>query len=112
MAVSKRSGPDFLFLANKHSNKITDLQKNKEVNLTFHNNSNQDWISVTGEAVKVTNEDPRIKEIYSKTVSAWFGDLGDGTHDGGPEDPRMCLIEVRSKCKLRSLSSSEWLWGK
>ncbi|SMR43443.1 unnamed protein product [Zymoseptoria tritici ST99CH_1A5] len=97
MAVSKRSGPDFLFLANKHSNKISDLQSNKEVNLTFHDKSNQDWVSVTGEAVKTSGDDPRIKEIYSKVVSAWFGDLGDGVHNGGPEDPRMYLVEVRSK---------------
>ena len=25
---------------------------------------------------------------------AWFGDLGDGVHDGGPSDPRMAIIEV------------------
>lgn len=30
-------------------------------------------------------------------MSAWFGDIGDGVHDGGPEDPRMALIEVQSK---------------
>jgi hypothetical protein len=27
-------------------------------------------------------------------VSAWFGDLGDGVHTGGPEDPRVELIVV------------------
>lgn len=26
-----------------------------------------------------------------------FGDLGDGVHTGGPEDPRMALIEIKSK---------------
>lgn len=97
MAVSKRSGPDFLFLANANSTKFKDLDKNKEVNLSFRNSKNEDWISVTGEAVKTTTDDPRIKEIYSKGVSAWFGDVGDGVHTGGPEDPRMELIEVQSK---------------
>lgn len=97
MAVSKRSGPDFLYLANAHSNKMTDLSQNKEVNITFHDSSKQDWISVTGEAVTASNDDPRIKQIYSKIVSAWFGDLGDGVHTGGPEDPRMSLIEVKAK---------------
>lgn len=99
MAVSKRNGPDFLYLANKHSNKMTDLAKNQEVNITFHDSSKQDWISVTGEAVTTSSEDPRIKQIYSKIVSAWFGDLGDGVHTGGPEDPRMSLIEIKAKCK-------------
>lgn len=97
MAVAKRTGPDFLFLANTNSTKFEDLDKNKEVNITFHDSKTQDWISVSGEVVATTTDDPRIKEIYSKTVSAWFGDVGDGVHNGGPEDPRMKLIEVQSK---------------
>lgn len=98
MAVAKRSGPDFLFLANANSQKFTDIETNKITNLYFHDSSTQDWISVTGETVTSDNSDPRIKEVYNKYVSAWFGDLGDGKHTGGPEDPRMKLIEVQPKC--------------
>lgn len=97
MAVN-RSGPDFLLLANANSKKFDDIEKNKIANLYFQDSSNQDWISVTGEAVTSSNTDPRIKEIYNKYISAWFGDLGDGTHDGGPDDPRMKLIEIQPKC--------------
>lgn len=79
---------------------MTDLAKNQEVNITFHDSSSQDWISITGEAVTASSDDPRIKQIYSKIVSAWFGDLGDGIHTGGPEDPRMSLIEVKAKCEV------------
>ena len=99
MAVAKRTGPDFLFIANANSQKFDDIKKNKVANVYFHDSGNQDWISITGEAVTSSNDDPRIKEIYSKGVSAWFGDLGDGVHTGGPEDPRMKLIEVQAKCK-------------
>lgn len=98
MAVAKRTGPDFLFLANAHSQKFSDLEKAKETNISFHNSSNQDWVSITGEATTTSNDDPRIKEVYSKAAGAWFGDLGDGVHTGGPEDPRMTLIEVKAKC--------------
>lgn len=97
MAIAKRSGPDFLYLANANSEKFSDLEKNKEACIIFQNSSNQDWISITGEAVTSSNDDPRIKEIWSKGVSAWFGDLGDGVHTGGAEDPRMKLIEIQSK---------------
>lgn len=97
MAVSKRVGPDFLFLSNKHSAKFADIAKNPTVQITFQNNSNQDWVSVSGEAVVASNSDPRIKELYAKPIKAWFGDLGDGVHTGGPEDPRMALIEVKAK---------------
>jgi general stress protein 26 len=100
MAVAKRTGPDFLFLANAHSQKFNDLENGPpEVNVSFLNSSNQDWVSVTGECVTSDNADPRIKEIWSKGTKAWFGDLGDGVHTGGPEDPRMKLIEIKAKRK-------------
>lgn len=97
MAVAKRVGPDFLYLANKHSAKFEDLDGNKEVMIAFQDSSTQNWVSITGTATTVDNSDPRIKDLHSKFVSAWFGDLGDGVHTGGPEDPRMTLIEVKSK---------------
>jgi general stress protein 26 len=98
MAVAKRTGPDFLFLANAHSQKFNDLENGPpEANVSFINSSNQDWVSVTGECVTSDNSDPRIKEVWSKGTKAWFGDLGDGVHTGGPEDPRMKLIEIRAK---------------
>ncbi|KAF2827695.1 hypothetical protein CC86DRAFT_393769 [Ophiobolus disseminans] len=97
MAVAKRIGPDFLFLANKHSQKFVDLDQNKEVQITFQDSKTQDWISVSGTATTTDNSDPRIKDVWSQLTRAWFGDLGDGKHTGGPEDPRMTLIEIKSK---------------
>ncbi|OQV02634.1 hypothetical protein CLAIMM_07791 [Cladophialophora immunda] len=97
MAVAKRSGPDILYLANKHSKKFQDLDKNKEVQITFQDSKTQDWISISGIATTASNDDPRIKELYSTGVSAWFGDLKDGVHDGTWKDPRMSLIEIQSK---------------
>lgn len=98
MAVAKRNGPDFLFLANKDSTKFSDLSQNKEVQISFQDaKSTQNWISVSGTAITTSNSDPRIKDVWSRATGAWFGDLGDGTHTGGPEDPRMTLIEVKSK---------------
>ncbi|KAL8995427.1 MAG: hypothetical protein Q9169_004839 [Polycauliona sp. 2 TL-2023] len=97
MAVAKRVGPDFLFLANNHSEKFSDLKNDKTAQVTFQNSSDMSWVSVSGEAVTTSNDDPRIKQVYSKGVNAWFGDLGDGVHTGMPEDPRMSLIEVKAK---------------
>lgn len=102
MGVAKRTGPDFLFLAHKGAEKFEDIKNSKMVNLSFQNNSNTDWISITGEAVTTSNDDPRIKEVYTKMVAAFFGDLGDGVHNGGPDDPRMTLIEVQAKCRFFS----------
>jgi general stress protein 26 len=98
MALAKRTGPDFLFLANAHSQKFKDIEANKEVNVSFQDTKSQDWISVSGTATTASNSDPRIKEVWSRGAAAWFGDLGDGVHNGTAEDPRMSLIEVKSKC--------------
>lgn len=29
-------------------------------------------------------------------MKTWLGDLGDGKHDGGPEDPRIGVIRVKA----------------
>jgi general stress protein 26 len=97
MAIARRDGPDFLFLSNAHSQKFNDLEQNKEVQISFQDTKTQDWISISGTATTTSNSDPRIKEVWSRGAAAWFGDLGDGTHTGGPEDPRMTLIEIKSK---------------
>lgn len=97
MAIAKRDGPDVLYLANKNSRKFDDLEDNKEVQVTIQDTKTQDWISISGTATTVSSEDPRIKELYTSTISAWFGDLKDGVHDGTWKDPRMALIEVKSK---------------
>jgi general stress protein 26 len=97
MAVGKRSGLDILFLSNGHSKKFSDLEQNKEVQVTFQDSKTQDWISISGTATTVSNTDPRIKDIWSSPIRAWFGDLGDGKHDGSADDPRMTLIEVKAK---------------
>ncbi|KIW95922.1 uncharacterized protein Z519_02988 [Cladophialophora bantiana CBS 173.52] len=97
MAVAKRSGPDILYLANRHSKKFQDLDKNKEVQIIFQDSKTQDWISISGAATTASSDDPRVKELYTSGVSAWFGDLKDGVHDGTWKDPQMSLIEVHSK---------------
>ncbi|KAJ9620892.1 hypothetical protein H2203_007478 [Taxawa tesnikishii (nom. ined.)] len=95
MAIAKRSGPDFLFLANNHSQKFSDLKdSNGTCSLVFQNSSSQDWVSISGTAT-TSSSDPRIKEIWNRGAAAWFGDLGDGKHDGSASDPRMTLIEVK-----------------
>ncbi|KAK5949097.1 hypothetical protein OHC33_009838 [Knufia fluminis] len=95
MAISKRNGPDILYLANKNSRKFDDLATNDEVQIIIQD-KNQNWISISGKATKTDNNDPRIKDLYSSTISAWFGDAKDGVHDGTWKDPRMSLIEVKS----------------
>ncbi len=96
MGIAKRVGPDFLFLANKHSQKFQDIENSNQAQITFQDSSTQNWVSVTGTITTAANDDPRIKELYSPAIKAWFGDLGDGVHNGTADDPRMALIEVKT----------------
>ncbi|KAL5413539.1 hypothetical protein PMIN06_007710 [Paraphaeosphaeria minitans] len=97
MAIGKRIGPDILFLSNGHASKVSDLARNNECQVTFQDSKTQDWISLSGTAATVSNTDARIKDVWSPPIRAWFGDLGDGKHDGSADDPRMTLIEFRPK---------------
>ena len=38
-----------------------------------------------------------VRKYYSPALKAWLGDLEDGKHDGGPEDPRIGVIKVEAK---------------
>jgi hypothetical protein len=40
------------------------------------------------------NSKSDIDHSFTCSVSAWFGDLHDGVHKGGPTDPRVSVIVV------------------
>lgn len=45
-----------------------------------------------------------IRRHYSPALKVWLGDLRDGVHDGGPDDPRIALIRVTSETVSYSIS--------
>lgn len=97
MAVSRREACDFQYLCNIHSAKVREMRANPHVNITFFDDGGDlSWASISGVATLSGREDPRVREIYSPVVAAWFGDLGDGVHSGGADDPRMCLVNVKA----------------
>ena len=62
-----------------------------------------EWASVSGTASVITDRE-KVKEYYSPALKAWLGDLQDGKHDGGPDDPRIGVIKVSSKTISYSIS--------
>jgi general stress protein 26 len=83
-----------VFHANVESGKTEDLKADSDVNLGFLN-SYGEWASISGKADIVTDRS-EVEKFYSVALKAWIGDLEDGTHDGGPQDPRICLIKVKT----------------
>ncbi|CCG82487.1 Protein bli-3 [Taphrina deformans PYCC 5710] len=84
---------------------VSDIRSNPAVNITFFNNSDMSWVSISGTAT-VSQNDPRIREYYSPVVSAWFGDMGDGVHSGNADDPRMSLLSVKTERVSYYMSTS------
>ncbi|WVQ84532.1 hypothetical protein IAT38_006686 [Cryptococcus sp. DSM 104549] len=96
MAVSKIT-PDwkFQFIYDKDSYKDTEVENDINVNISADGTlQNKGWASIAGKA-KRNNSPDAVKELYTPTLKAWFGDKGDGVHDGSPTDPRMAVLEVR-----------------
>ena len=83
-----------LFHANSESGKTDDLALDHDINLSFLTPSGE-WASIGGKTSVETDRDI-VKKFYSPALKAWIGDLGDGKHDGGPDDPRICVIRVKA----------------
>jgi hypothetical protein len=45
----------------------------------------------------IVTDSQTIKKYYSSGLKAWLGDLGDGKYNGGPEDPRIGVIRVKTE---------------
>ena len=78
------------------------MQKNPDVNLGFLNSSGE-WASISGKA-KIETDKEEIRKHYTPALKIWLGDLQDGTHDGGPDDPRIAMIRISSDTVSYSVS--------
>lgn len=96
MATQARAaGTDLWFVTNVETAKIDELIADPHVNLGYYRESTREYVSVSGLA-HVTQDRARIHELYKPDWRAWFGDEG-GERDGGPNDPRLALIEVEAQ---------------
>lgn len=93
--MKEYGGIDLIFCTNTETGKVVDINDDPNVNISFLDSSGQ-WASLSGTSRVVTQTDI-IKKYYSRSLKVWLGDLGDGKHDGTPNDPRIGVIKVESK---------------
>jgi len=93
MAPASTEGLHFSFLANSDSYKTDEIEADPHVNVSFFEPGSNHWASISGTA-KLSKDRELVKKLWSPFVKAWFGDLGDGTHKGDENDPRVTVIEV------------------
>lgn len=103
------NGIDLIFHANTESGKTDDLKNDPDINLAFLNSSGE-WASISGKA-SVETDRAIVHKYYSPALKAWIGDLGDGKHDGGPDDPRICAIKVKALTAQYATSKKTALGG-
>jgi general stress protein 26 len=89
---TQADGADLWFVTDVESHKLDELAFDPNVNLAYYRDGSREWVSVSGTAI-VTQDRRLIHELYQKDWKAWFGDEG-GARDGGPDDPRLALIQV------------------
>lgn len=113
VAGKENNGTTLIFHMNSHSGKYDDITNHpSQINLAFLTSSNGDWASISGTAEIKTAESKNpetmalIKKHYTQSLKAWIGDLGDGVHDGGPDDPRLGIIIVKAKTATYALHKS------
>ncbi|KAI0746030.1 hypothetical protein C8Q76DRAFT_47830 [Earliella scabrosa] len=82
-----------VFIANRASHKFDEIENDGHVNVSFFDESSTNWASYSGIA-KISQDKEKIAKHWNTTISAWFGDLGDGVHKGDQNDPRVAIIEV------------------
>lgn len=85
---------DFWFVTDIDSDKVDEIRDDAHVNIAYYRDRTKEWVSVSGIA-RVTQDRGKIGELYSPDWRIWFGDEG-GEKTGGPDDPRMALIEVEA----------------
>lgn len=109
IAAKEGNGVDLIFHTNTESGKTDDLDFDNDINIAFLTPSGE-WASVSGKAT-VEVDRAQVKKYYSAALKAWIGDLGDGIHDGGPDDPRVGLIKVKAITAQYAISKRTAIGG-
>jgi general stress protein 26 len=88
----RTDGVDLWFMTSTDTHKVEELRANPEVNVAYFKDGSKEWVSVSGRA-RLTQDRDRIHQLYKPDWKAWLEDQG-GARNGGPDDPRIALIEV------------------
>ena len=93
LQTQKRTdGMDLWFMTSTETHKVDELRANPEVNVAYFKDGSKEWVSVSGRA-RLTQDRDRIHQLYKPDWKAWLEDQG-GARNGGPDDPRIALVDV------------------
>jgi general stress protein 26 len=79
---------DLWFFTGHSTSKIHELQQHQQVNVSYANVDDNEYVSVSG-AASVVRDREKIRELWNPVYTAWFPD--------GLEDPDLCLLKVEGQ---------------
>lgn len=98
MALADLEDGTMWFFTNKFSEKVDEIKDNSHVNLAFADKINSNYISISGKAIMVKDQD-EINKRYTTELNEWFPD--------GKQDVRLTLLKITpSKAEYWDNSSS------
>jgi len=78
---------DLWFFADEASDLITQVRRNRSVNVSFSNDKSSEWTSVSGTA-EVVHDRGKAEELWGAPLKVWFPD--------GLETPGITLLKVHA----------------
>ena len=78
---------DLWFFTDGDTDKAREIQANPQVNVSFSNDKQSEWTSITGTA-EVVHDRRKAEQLWSKPLEAWFPD--------GLETDGLSLIKVHA----------------
>ena len=78
---------DLWFFTDADSDKARQIAANPEVNVSFSNDKQSEWTSITGTAELVSDRQ-KAEQLWSKPLETWFPD--------GLETPGLSLLKVHA----------------
>lgn len=76
---------DLWFFTSDQTHKVTEIQKDARVNVSYSKPDDDSYVSVSGRAEMVKDK-AKIEELWNPILNAWFPD--------GLNDPSLCLLKV------------------
>lgn len=77
---------DLWFFTREHSPKMEEVQKVREVNVSWEDKGKQRYVSVSGQA-QIVDDRAKMEELWSPVLKVWFPD--------GLKDPEISLLKVK-----------------
>jgi general stress protein 26 len=74
------------FLTEADAHKVSEVQKDHDINLAFSEPKNMEFVSVSGKA-NVSHDRTLVKELWNRYADAWF--------EGGPEKADVAVVTVK-----------------